>query len=116
MPNLLAKLLILIDKHIENFDFHHGISDIWSFISKVNQYVDDKKPWTLSGKEKNDVLYTLAESLKLISGLTYPIIPSKAEEIAKQIGLNFVPKFKSKPIKSGTKIKKGAHLFTKYEK
>ena len=46
-----------------------------------------KKPWTLSGKERDNVLYTLAESLRLISGLIYPVIPSKAEEIAKQIGL-----------------------------
>lgn len=111
-----SKLLVSLDKHVENFDFHHGIADIWSFISKVNQYVDDKKPWTLSGKERDNVLYTLAESLRLISGLIYPVIPSKSEEIVKQIGLKSVPKFKSKPIKSGTKIKKGAHLFTKYGK
>ena len=111
-----SNLLVSLDKHIENFDFHRGVAEIWSFISKVNQYVDDKKPWTLSGKEKDDVLYTLAESLNLISALIYPVIPSKAEEISKQIGLNAVPKFKSKSIKAGTKIKKGAHLFTKYEK
>jgi len=111
-----SKTLAALNKHIENFDFHRGVAEIWSFISKVNRYVDDKKPWTLSGKERDNVLYTLAESLKLISGLIYPVIPSKSEEIAKQIGLKSVPKLKSLPIKSGTKIKKGAHLFTKYEK
>ena len=37
------RLLLSLDKNVENFDFHHGIADIWSFISKVNQYVDDKK-------------------------------------------------------------------------
>ncbi len=111
-----SKVLISLNKHVENFDFHHGIADIWAFISKVNQYVDDTKPWKLSGKEKDNVLYTLAESLRLISGLIYPVIPSKAEEIAKQLGLKSVPKFKSKSIKSGTKIKRGAHLFNKYEK
>ena len=108
-----SKLLVSLDRHVENFDFHHGIADIWSFISKVNQYVDDKKPWTLSGKERDNVLYTLAESLRLISGLIYPVIPSKAEEIAKQIGLKTIPKFKSSSIKSGTKISKGNHLFNK---
>ena len=63
--------------------------------------------------ERDNVLYTLAESLRLISGLIYPVIPSKAEEIAKQIGLKTIPKFKSSSIKSGTKISKGNHLFKK---
>jgi len=110
------RVLINLEKHVDNFDFHHGVAEIWSFISKVNQYVDDKKPWTLSGKEKDNVLYTLAESLRLISGLIYPVIPSTSREIVKQIGLKSIPKFKSSAIKSGIKIKKGAHLFEKYEK
>ena len=62
------------------------------------------------------MLYTLAESLRLISGLIYPVIPSTSREIVKQIGLKSIPKFKSSAIKSGIKIKKGAHLFEKYEK
>ena len=100
-----------LDKHVSNFEFHHGISEIWSFIGDVNTYIDTKKPWTLSGKDLDNVLYNLAESLRIISALVFPIIPGKAEEIAKQLGLKSVPKFGDRPIKPGTKIKKGDYLF-----
>lgn len=104
-----------VDQYISNFEFHIAVSEIWRFISEVNQYVDSTKPWTLSGKNLDAVLYNLAESLKLISAMVFPIIPTKAEEIAKQLGLKTVPKLKDGPIKSGTKIKKGRYLFTKIQ-
>ncbi len=113
LEKALNKTLKDLDKYVENFQFHHGLDSIWSFIAKVNQYIDTKKPWTLSGKELNDVLYTLAESLRAISALVYPVIPSKAEEISKQLGLKAVPKLKDTKIKPGIKIKKGSHLFNK---
>ena len=109
------KLLKNIDKNIEDFEFHMAVSNIWNFISSINEYIDMKKPWTLSGKEKENILYNLAESLKLICALIYPIIPSKSLEISKKLGLKNVPKFKSDKIKIGQKINKGEYLFTKYE-
>ncbi|MDP6845540.1 MAG: class I tRNA ligase family protein, partial [Candidatus Nanoarchaeia archaeon] len=102
-----------LKESIDNFEFHHGVAAVWKFIAKVNQYVDKTKPWTLEGKKKDKVLYNLAESLRLISAIIYPIIPNASEEIAKQIGLKKVPLIKSAPIKSGTKVKKGKHLFSK---
>jgi methionyl-tRNA synthetase len=102
-----------LNESIVNFDFHHGVAAIWKYISKVNQYVDKTKPWTLDGKKKEKVLYNLAESLRLISTLTYPIIPTASEEIVKQLGIKKVPLIKSDSIKVGTKIKKGKHLFSK---
>ena len=102
-----------LNESVTNFDFHHGIASVWKFIAKVNQYVDKTKPWTLDGKKKEKVLYNLAESLRLISALTYPIIPNASEEIAKQLGIKKVPLIKSASIKVGTKIKKGKHLFSK---
>ncbi len=113
LEKALNKTLKDLDKYVENFQFHHGLDSIWLFIARVNQYIDTKKPWTLSGKELNNVLYTLAESLRVISTLVYPIIPSKAEEISKQLGLKSVPKLKDPKINSGTKVKRGKHLFTK---
>ncbi|MBT6023350.1 methionine--tRNA ligase, partial [Candidatus Woesearchaeota archaeon] len=102
-----------LNESIVNFDFHHGVAAVWKYISKVNQYVDKTKPWTLDGKKKEKVLYNLAESLRLISALTYPIIPNASEEIAKQLGIKKVPLIKSDTIKVGTKINKGKHLFSK---
>lgn len=96
---------------VNNFDFHHGVAEIWGFASAVNEYIQDKKPWELSGRALDDVLYSLAEGLKELSALVHPVIPSKAEEIAKQLGLKTVPKFNSAPIKAGTKVKKSDHLF-----
>ncbi len=102
-----------IEEYVDDFEFHHAVSEIWKFISTVNEYVDEKKPWELSGKALDVVLYNLAESLRLISSLVYPVIPGTAEEIAKQLGLKSVPKFGDSAIEIGTKIKKGEHLFSR---
>lgn len=100
---------------IEKLEFHHALEDIWAFITDVNNYIQQKQPWT-KPEDLNDILYTLAESLRIISALVYPFIPETAGKIAKQLGVK-VPKFSElkKQIKAGTKIKKGEILFKKIE-
>jgi methionyl-tRNA synthetase len=60
-------------------------------IRAANRYMEQTAPWKLA-KEKNadrlnTVLYTAAESLRIISGLLYPVMPGKMCEIRKAIGL-----------------------------
>lgn len=110
-----------VSKHIEKFELHHALEKIWDFINAVNKYINDEKPWELAKTNKRHlyaVLYNCAESLRLISALIYPFIPSTAEEIARQTGFEKVPQLKNLrwgQLKPSVVIKKGKILFEKVE-
>ena len=102
-----------IEKHVEKYELHHAIYEIFDFIHASNKYINEKEPWKLQGRELENIIYNLLESLRIISILVSPFIPETAEKIRKQIGtkpgdfrdLKF-GKFKGKP-------RKGEHLFDK---
>ncbi len=108
-------------KNIAQIEVHHALEKIFSFIGLANKYVNDSKPWELAktnNKRLNDVLYNIAECLRVISALAWPFIPESAEKIATQLGIE-LPKLKGikyGKIKAGTKISKGEILFKKIEK
>src|SRR3989344_5019058 len=112
-----------VKKDIDAVELHHALEKVFSFISRANKYVNDEAPWELAKnkkvKELNNVLYNLAESLRVISALVYPFIPESGEKIAKQLGFEAVPKLekiKYGQTKAGIKINKGEILFRKVEK
>ena len=105
-----------IESLTEKLELHNAIEEIWSFIRKVNKYVNDKEPWKLKGKELETVLYTIAESLRIISILVSSFLPNASENINKQIGVkNGKLKDCKFNIKKNYKIKKGEVLFKKIE-
>ncbi|MGD2030671.1 MAG: methionine--tRNA ligase [Desulfobacterales bacterium] len=81
------------EKNMEAFAFHKAIMAIWEFISQLNKYIDLTTPWVLakkksSRKQLEAVIYNLLESLRIISGLIYPIMPATAETMQIHLGLN----------------------------
>jgi methionyl-tRNA synthetase len=77
---------------ITGMKLDRGIEQIMNAIRAANRYMEKTAPWKLA-KEKNTdrlntVLYTAAESLRIISGLLYPVMPGKMCEIRKAIGLS----------------------------
>jgi methionyl-tRNA synthetase len=104
------KTIKSVEKNMDNLELHIALKNIWAFISETNKYIQDKKPWE-KPNNLNDILYSIAESLRIISYLVYPFIPKASKEIAKQLGVKEV----TKKIKPGTKVKKGEILFKKIE-
>ena len=82
-----------VDEFIKWLDFRNGLDSIWSFINDINKYVDSSAPWALARDSVNSsrldtVLYTICESMRLIAMLVFPVIPSSAQKIWDQLGLN----------------------------
>ncbi|MBS3090018.1 methionine--tRNA ligase [Candidatus Pacearchaeota archaeon] len=98
-------------KYIENYEFDKALNEIFAFIDKCNEYIQDKKPWESHDKK---VIYELSNGIKSISILLSPFMPETADKIAKNF--NFEISLKS----LGTslqvvKIKKSDILFKKME-
>ncbi len=81
---------------VQQFRLQAGLQAIWAFISRVNQYVDQTAPFKLAkdpaqSKRLDEVLYNLVESCRVIGVLLWPYLPSTAERIYVQIGLQETP-------------------------
>jgi methionyl-tRNA synthetase len=118
-PNYVAEM--------EKWRFDRALEQAWKFITYCDQLISDKKPWELikQGEEKqvSDLLHHLAEALRHIAIMIWPMMPETAEKIFTQLGLD-VSKEIAKPLADlqqwveltvGNKIKKDAQLFPRLE-
>ncbi|MFA6022917.1 MAG: methionine--tRNA ligase [Candidatus Pacearchaeota archaeon] len=114
--NKLVKKLKLkeIKKHIDNLEFDKALNEIFSFIDICNEYIQAKKPWEDKTKDKDKILYELADSIKTIAILLWPFIPETSEKIAKQFNFKIDYQSIKTPLKPG-KIEKSEILFKKIE-
>ena len=76
---------------IINMKFDRGIEQVMNAVRGGNRYLEQTAPWKLakegSNEQLNTVLYTIAELLRIVSGLLYPIMPEKMCELRKAIGI-----------------------------
>ncbi len=104
-------------------NFSGALEHVWGFITRANRYVEETKPWALAKDAAqearlNSVLYNLAEATRLISVLVTPIMPTIAQQIRAQLGVNEKLQVLSEEIvwgrlAPGTKIGQIAPLFPK---
>jgi len=114
-----------IKKHMQELELHHALGEIFAFVDACNQFINEKEPWNLfekkvrekQGKELDAVLYSLADSIRIISILVSPFIPAAAEKINAQLGVKSgsLKECEFNLLKAGTKTTKGGILFKKIE-
>ncbi|MBR1729234.1 MAG: methionine--tRNA ligase [Selenomonadaceae bacterium] len=78
---------------MENIQLSDAVKKVWTFISRANKYIDETMPWKLAKDETqkqtlSNTLYNLVESLRIISILISPLMPSTAQKIFEQLNLN----------------------------
>lgn len=113
--------------YMNNFSLNTALETIWQFIRRTNKYIDQTEPWVL-GRENSpkgrlsNILYNVAESIRLITILIYPFMPIKAEDIWRQLGLESdLDKIKLEEeahwgnLKPGTLVKPGRVIFPRID-
>ena len=111
---------------ISELKFSDALEQVSVAIRNMNIYVDRAAPWTLAknkDEEKlSNVLYTLAEGLRLIAIYLYPFMPSSAEKIWDALGIeaeikdsSFAEDAKWGKIQDGLRVKKCPPLFPRVE-
>ena len=85
----------LVSQHFDTFEFTRGIEAVLAFVSQIDKFIVERAPWKLVKERSSspaadsrlaDTLYTAAESLRLICGWLYPVMPCATEKIWKQLG------------------------------
>ena len=72
-----------INSLMENFEVDKALNEIFAFIDRCNEHVQNEKPWETKDKK---VLYELADAIKKISILLSPFIPETCEKISDKFG------------------------------
>ena len=79
------------EAEMEKLALTPALKTVWAFIGRANKYIDETAPWALAKDpskkaELAAVLYHLAESLRIISGLISPFLPQTAPKLRQQLG------------------------------
>ncbi len=79
---------------LDTLQFHVFLTEIAMRIGVVDGFVSVHKPWELARSDDEDnrsylsnVLYTAAESIRIITALLYPILPYATANVWRQLGL-----------------------------
>jgi methionyl-tRNA synthetase len=78
----------------DSYEFNKTIESVWSLIAVTDSFISDKAPWKLAKVESTEslvllrqVLYTAAESIRIITALLHPILPYATAKVWAQLGL-----------------------------
>ncbi len=114
------------NKFIELMDSYRitdALDTLWQFISQLNKYFDETKPWVLAkegDKERlGTVLGLVAESIFKVATLVSPVMPNSSFEVYRRLSVNetFDEKFLfGWNLLKGNKVIHGEPLFKKFEK
>ena len=126
LKKLLAETPGRVEELMDRLQFSTALAEIWKAISRTNKYIDETMPWVLARDEASkprlaEVMYNLAESLRITSILLQPFMPETPEKIWRQLGIagestltwESAGKWGSYP--EGTAVSKGEVIFPRID-
>ena len=99
ISRLAGETIAEYNRLFDAYQFSRALEAVWSLLSAVDKYIVENQPWAVAEKEDHDsrsrlatILYTAAESLRIITALAHPIIPDSTAKIFTQLGLPDIAK------------------------
>ncbi len=102
---------------MDALQLHVAVGDAMQFVKSCNKFVNEKEPWKLQGKERDAVLYSLLDSIRVLSIALSPFIPQSCEKVRTALGVKEL-RWKDvgfNKLKAGTLVRKPEILFQKVE-
>lgn len=93
LNSLYFEVLNEIKDSYDNFELNEVLKSIWKYIARLNKYIDENEIWNLAKDESKKerlsyTLYKLVDGLYKVSYLIYPFMPTTANNILSQIGID----------------------------
>ena len=126
---MAADMVAKVEKHMDNMMFSDALNAIWTLIRRANKYTDENEPWVMV-KDSNpqskmvlaNVLYVLAETLRVVAVMISPFMPHTPSLIREQLGImqpelaawDSAKTFGLLP--RGVQVKKGKVVFPRIER
>ncbi len=123
LKELTSSLLGKVRVELEKPNVTTAMDAIWEVLHRANKYIDETAPWTLGASEEgkarlSSVLFNLSDAIRTCAVVLQAFLPETAEKILNKMGVKEQERtFKSlsKPMSSGGKVDKGAHLFNRLD-
>jgi methionyl-tRNA synthetase len=125
LKDLSVRVKNSVEEKMLTCDPAAALESVWQFISRCNKYVDETAPWSLAKdptqRERLDtVLYTFADSLRILGILCAPFMPGVPEKIKPLLGgEEFFSDWEQAErwniIQPGTVIRKGEPIFPRID-
>jgi methionyl-tRNA synthetase len=80
-----------VSELLDRAEITQALDEIWQRVRRLNRYVEESKPWELA-KEASEmgrldqVLYSLAEGLRVVSLLLHPFMPATTDTLLDSLG------------------------------
>ena len=92
LVSLCSALQAKVEGHLENLQFSLALAEIWKVVARSNKYIDETSPWILArdGAKRPrlaQVMFHLAECLRIVAILLQPFMPGTAPRILDAIGV-----------------------------
>ncbi len=77
-------------RFMRGFMVHSALECVWRLISECNSYIESSAPWKLAkdpafAQQLDQVLYRLAETLRIVALLISPVLPDAAQKMFAQL-------------------------------
>jgi methionyl-tRNA synthetase len=123
---LAAEIFAEVSVGMEDLAFSKVLQSIWKLVVKGNKFIDQQAPWALAkdeakAEELDQVLYCIAELLRLLAAYLLPFMPERSEEMIRQLGLTKehyslgLNLFSWGKMPSGTLVERGESLFPRLD-
>ena len=105
---------------LDHAELTEALEEIWRCVRRLNRYVEETRPWDLAKDEGtsqrlDEVLYSLAEGLRVTTLLLYPYTPATAQRLLPALGEQGLELAKFGSRRGGQRIEKLPPLFPKIE-
>lgn len=92
LKKLVLQTPLKVEELMDKLQFGLALSEIWKVISRTNKYIDETMPWVLAKDEADrprlaEVMYNLAETLRIVSILLQPFMTDTSDKIWGQLGI-----------------------------
>ncbi|MGE5674215.1 MAG: methionine--tRNA ligase [Mycobacterium leprae] len=128
LSDLAAEVITEYQAAFDKLEISTAIVALWRLVGRANKYIDEQAPWALAkdpskAAQLNNVLYSLAESLRLLGLLLTPVLIHTPERIWEQLGLDpalvrtqpWAETARWGALPAGTEIRRGNPLFPRIE-
>lgn len=83
--------LPLARAHMDRFEIHLALAEIWRVVGEANRYFAEQEPWVLRKSDParmNTVLYVTIECVRQAAILAQPVIPDGASALLDQLAVD----------------------------
>lgn len=92
LVEMAASMLGKVEERMEKLAFSETLNEIWNVVRRANKYIDETAPWVLAKDESKrpalaNVLYNLAETLRIIAVAITPVMPNTPAIIREQLNI-----------------------------